>query len=173
MPSPWLVSRAPSTPSAPCMPRKPFSVREHLAVRNSGIHGKGVFARKRIPSGVRLLEYTGERVPTEEGYARYPYYDDVPYHTFLFTVDDDTVIDAAVGGGIAKWINHSCDPNCESVVEDGRIFIESIRPIKPGEELAYDYKLITEGRYTPEVKRRYPCECGAPNCRGTMLGKKR
>jgi uncharacterized protein len=83
------------------------------------------------------------------------------------------MIDAAFGGNLARWINHSCDPNCEAVEEDGRIYIESIRDIEPGEELAYDYNYILDERHTPKMKKRFPCRCGAPACRGTILGRKR
>ncbi len=155
------------------MPDSRFSVTRGLALRQSKIHGRGVYARHPIPAGTRIVEYRGERITTAEAEERYPDDPDAVYHTFLFAVDDDTVIDAAFNGNIARWINHSCDPNCEAVDEDGRIFIESIRDIAPGEELAYDYHFILEVRHSPAMKRRYPCICGAENCRGTMLAKKR
>ena len=99
----------------------------------------------------------------------------MPYHTFLFEIGDGTMcIDAAHGGSVAKWINHSCNPNCEAVEdEDERIFIEAVRAIRPGEELTYDYNFILEERHTPAQKKLFPCWCGARKCRGTMLGKKR
>lgn len=157
----------------PAMAKNNYRVRERLALRRSGIAGKGVFAREHIPAGTRLIEYTGERVTQEEGDRRYPWDESIPYHTLLFKVDDDVLVDGAVGGNMSRWINHSCDPNCTSSIEDGRIYIDSIRDIAPGEELSYDYHFITEARHTPAVKRRFPCHCGAPNCRGTMLKKKR
>ena len=83
------------------------------------------------------------------------------------------VIDAAVGGNAARWINHSCAPNCDAVIEDGRIWIETIRAVAPGEELAYDYQYVLEERHTPAAKRRFPCSCGARRCRGTLLTSKR
>jgi SET domain-containing protein len=132
-----------------------------------------VYARVPISAGTRIVEYTGERITMDEAEARYPEDPDTVYHTFLFALEDGAVIDAAYRGNIARWINHSCDPNCEAVEEDGRIFIESLRDISPGEELAYDYHFILEVRHSPAMKRRYPCICGAPNCRGTMLAKKR
>jgi len=95
------------------------------------------------------------------------------HHTFLFAIDDDVVIDAAVDGNAARWINHSCDPNCDAVIEDGRIWIETIRDVEPGEELAYDYAYILPERHTPTAKRRFPCSCGAARCRGTLLTSKR
>lgn len=155
------------------MSRGRFRLRDGVSIRRSGIHGKGVFARKLIPEGTRIVEYRGERITTAEADARYPDDPTVPYHTFLFALDDDWVVDAAYGGNLARWVNHSCDPNCEVVIEDGRLFIESVRDIEPGEELAYDYNFILPVRHSPAMKKRYPCECGAPSCRGTMLGRKR
>ena len=142
-------------------------------IRPSPIEGRGAFATQRIPAGTRLIEYTGGRLTPEEAEARYP---DVPgerHHTFLFAVDDHLVIDAAVGGNDARWINHSCDPNCDAVIEDDRIWIETIRDVEPGEELAYDYAYVLEERHTPAAKRRYPCRCGSAACRGTILTRKR
>ena len=148
-------------------------VRQRLSLRTSAIHGKGVYAREPIPAGTRLVEYRGQRISTAEAEARYPDDFSGPHHTFLFAIDDDWMIDAAYGGNLARWINHSCAPNCEAVIEDGRIFIESIRDIAPGEELAYDYNFILDVRHSPAMKKRFPCSCGAFACRGTILGKKR
>jgi SET domain-containing protein len=145
----------------------PFEIRE------SPIHGTGAFATQRIPAGTRLIEYRGQRLTPTQADARYPDVPGVRHHTYLFAIDDDIVIDAAVDGNEARFINHSCGPNCDAVIDDGRIWIETIREIEPGEELAYDYAYVLEERHTPAAKRRYPCRCGAPNCRGTILTKKR
>jgi SET domain-containing protein len=142
-------------------------------IRASPIHGAGAFATRHIPAGTRLIEYRGERLTPAQADARYP---DVPgavHHTCLFAIDDDVVIDAAVDGNEARFINHSCDPNCDAVIDDGCIWIESIREIMPGEELAYDYAYVLTERHTPAAKRRYPCHCGATTCRRTILTKKR
>lgn len=147
--------------------------RRYLALRRSGIHGRGVFAREPIPAGTRIIEYAGERITEEIADARYPDDPSTPHHTFLFAIDGGVVIDAAYRGNLARWINHSCDPNCDAVVEGNRVFIESLRDIVPGEELRYDYNFILPERHSPAMKRRYPCICGAPNCRGTILAKKR
>lgn len=155
------------------MPNPVPRLREQLSLRTSAIHGRGVYAREPIPAGTRLVEYRGERISWAEADRRYP--DDLsgPHHTFLFALDDGRMIDASYRGNLARWINHSCDPNCEAVEEDGRIWIDSIRDIAPGEELAYDYNYILEERHSPAMKRRFPCRCGASSCRGTILGKKR
>jgi SET domain-containing protein len=145
----------------------PFEIRE------SPIQGRGAFATRRIPGGTRLIEYAGARLTPAEADARYP---DVPgerHHTFLFAIDDDIVIDAAVDGNEARWINHSCDPNCDAVIDDERIWIETLRDIEPGEELAYDYAYELPERHTPAAKRRFPCNCQTARCRGTMLARKR
>lgn len=144
-----------------------------FAVRRSGIQGYGGFATRDIPAGTRIVEYAGARLTPAEAEARYP---DVPgarHHTYLFAIDDDVVIDAAVDGNAARFLNHSCAPNCDAVIEEGRIWIEAIQDIEVGEELVYDYAYILKERHTPAAKRRFPCRCGAITCRGTILAKKR
>lgn len=153
------------------MPRK-------IATRKSAIHGNGVFAVLPIAKGDRLIEYKGRRRSHEEvdgGDSG----DIESGHTFLFTLDEDWVIDANFEGNDARWINHSCAPNCEAVlVEDeddprrSRVFIESIRAIKPGEELTYDYGIRLAERHTPRLKKIWACRCGAKTCTGTMLKPK-
>ena len=148
-----------------------FQVRRRLALRRSEIHGRGVFAREIIPAGTRLIEYKGERITAAEGDARYAFDPSEPYHTFLFEIEDDLVVDAGRKGNMARWINHSCEPNCDAVIEDARIYIESLRDIYPGEEITYDYNFVLEEPHTPAAKRRFPCVCGTPSCRGTMLAE--
>jgi SET domain-containing protein len=146
---------------------------EWFAIRPSLMHGWGAFALRTIPSGTRLIEYAGARITPAEADERYPDTPNSDHHTYLFAIDDDIVIDASVDGNDARFINHSCDPNCDAVVEDGRIWIETIRNVGPGEELAYDYAFVLPERHTPAAKRRYPCHCGSARCRGTILAKKR
>jgi uncharacterized protein len=143
-----------------------------FVIRDSPIHGKGAFAIRYIPPGVRLIEYAGARLTPAEAEARYPEQEGAHY-TLLFAIDDDLVIDANVGGNDAKWVNHSCAPNCDVVVEDERLWIESIDHIVAGEELTYDYAFELKERHTAERKARYPCVCGAATCRGTMLISRR
>ncbi len=142
-------------------------------IRPSAIEGFGAFATRAISAGVRLIEYAGERLTPAEADARYPDVGGARHHTYLFAIDDAIVIDAAVNGNAARYINHSCAPNCDAVIDDGRIWIETVHDIEPGEELAYDYAYTLEVRHTPAAKRRYPCHCGAATCRGTILAKKR
>jgi hypothetical protein len=142
-------------------------------IRPSPMQGLGAFATRSIPAGTRLVEYAGERLTPAAADARYPDVEHERHHTFLFAIDDDVVIDAAVDGNEARFINHSCDPNCDAVIDEGRIWIETIRDVASGEELAYDYAYVLEERHTPAAKRRFPCHCGAARCRGTILAKKR
>jgi hypothetical protein len=141
--------------------------------RRSRIQGRGVFATRAIAEGTRLVEYRGEVVSDAEADRRYPVEDDERHHTFLFRLDSGDVIDAGPRGNIAKYINHSCDPNCEAVEEDDRIFIDAIRDIRKGEELVYDYNFILDEPHNAANKKLYPCNCGAKKCRGTILARKR
>ena len=138
-------------------------------VRHSPIHGYGVFAARRIRKGTTVVEYLGERVSHARADSRYEDKDPKDNHTFLFTVDAKTVIDAGVNGNEARFINHSCDPNCESTTLNKRIFIEAIRTIQPGEELSYDYQIQRDSDDAPNVDEIYACRCDAKNCRGSML----
>jgi uncharacterized protein len=140
-----------------------------LQVRRSRVHGNGVFALRRIRKGTRVIEYTGEHVSHKEADRRYETHNANDNHTFLFILDGRTVIDAGVGGNEARFINHSCEPNCESVIENHRIYIYATRTIEPGEELAYDYQIQREQDDPPNIEAIYRCHCGAPGCRGTML----
>jgi len=141
-------------------------------IRKSSIAGKGAFATRRIPKGARIVEYTGEKISADEADRRYPLDENASHHTFLFTLDEDTVIDAGVKGNAARFINHSCAPNCEAVIEDGHIWIEALKPIAPGTELVYDYQFVLDEPHTAKAKKLYPCACGAKTCRGTILAKK-
>ena len=144
-----------------------------FAIRRSGIQGLGGFATRPIAAGVRLIEYAGERLTPAQAEARYPDVEGERHHTYLFAVDDDVVVDAAVEGNEARFLNHSCAPNCDAVIDGGRIWIETLQDIEPGEELVYDYAYVLAERHTAKAKKRYPCGCGAVTCRGTILGSKR
>jgi len=140
-----------------------------IAVRRSSIHGKGVFATMHIPAGTRLIEYKGERISEDD--SEYLYTETT--HTFLFMLENNEVIDGSRNGNAARWINHSCEPNCEAIEEDGRVFIDALAAIEPGEEITIDYNLYLEARYTAALKRQYACGCGTLQCRGTLLASKR
>ncbi len=144
-----------------------------IQVRRSGVHGKGVFALAPIAKGEVIIEYKGEVIDWPEALRRHPHDPKDPNHTFYFHINDTHVIDAKHGGNAARWINHACEPNCEADETDGRVFIKSLRALKPGEELFYDYGLVIDERYTPKLKRQYECRCGSKKCRGTMLAPKR
>jgi SET domain-containing protein len=135
-----------------------------IEVRESGVHGHGVYAMQVIPKGTRIIEYTGQRVSWEAA----PNDENDP-HTFNFGLDNGEVINPEIGGNDARWINHSCDPNCEAIEEDDRIFICALRGIAPGEELFYDYALEIDEPVTEESKKKFACHCRSPNCRRTML----
>jgi len=140
-------------------------------VRRSRIHGSGVYAARRIRKGTRIVEYLGERITHQQADDRYSARGQDDGHTFLFVVDDEIVIDAGVNGNDARFINHFCDPNCDTVIEGGRVFIEALRTIQPGEELGYEYGLTWESTDDPDELANYACRCGAANCRGTMLSE--
>ena len=144
-----------------------------IQVRRSGIHGKGVFALLPLKKGETVIEYIGEVISWKEALRRHPHDPSDPQHTFYFHVDDKNVIDGARGGNASRWINHACTPNCEADEVDGRIFIKALRSLAPGQELFYDYGLTIDERYTPKLKKLYPCRCGTRNCRGTLLAPKR
>lgn len=146
--------------------------RPAIEVRGSAIQGRGVYAAEPIRKNAWIIEYQGERISEEEADRRYDDDSMERHHTFLFVVDESGVtIDAAVNGNDARFINHSCDPNCESIlsVDDNQIWICAIRDIAPGEELTYDYGYVIEDESVEEAMRKYPCYCGSPKCRGTIL----
>ena len=90
-------------------------------------------------------------------------------HTFIFGIEHDHNIDGGAKGNSARWINHSCQPNCDTFEENKRIFIRAIRAIRPGEELTFDYAIEAGERLTRALKARWPCWCGSKRCRGTVL----
>ena len=154
------------------MPRK-------IVARKSAIHGNGVFASAPIAKGERIVEYKGQRrthADVDAGESG----DVDSGHTFLFTLNDEYVIDANFLGNSARWINHGCKPNCEAVLDENerdpkksRVFIEAIRAIKPGEELTYDYGITLDEPHTARLKKIWACRCGAKTCTGTMLKPRR
>jgi uncharacterized protein len=166
----------PKIPSVPKTPRPPVPATaptRRIQTRRSGVHGKGVYALVDLAKGETVIEYVGEIITWDEALDRHPHDPQDPNHTFYFHIDEGHVIDAKYGGNSSRWINHSCAPNCEADTDEGRVFIRTLRAIKAGEELFYDYGLVIDEPYTPKLKAEYPCWCGAKNCRGTLLAPKR
>jgi uncharacterized protein len=136
-------------------------------LRRSDIQGRGVFAKRRIRAGQKIIEYAGERISNAEADRRYDDESMRRHHTFLFTLDKKTVVDGNSQGNDSRYINHSCDPNCEAIIEKGRIWIYAKRNIQPGVELAYDYQY--ERTSSADDLKFYECHCGSPKCRGTIM----
>lgn len=143
-----------------------------IVVRNSPVHGRGVFALANIRTGSLILEYKGKLVSWKEAQRAYALSNAEGGHTFFFDLDDGRVIDGAQGGNSARWLNHCCAPNCEAEQDGERVFIRAIRAIKTGGELFIDYRLRVDGRRTASVRRAYACRCGSVECRGTMLAQR-
>ena len=153
---------------------------DNVVRRRSPIHGNGVFAKVDIKAETEVIQYRGRLLTHPQADRLYDGTSDSG-HTFLFTLNDRYVIDGNVGGNVARWINHSCAPNCAAAViedEDGdpradRVVIEAARNIKAGEELTYDYGIRLEEPHTAKLKRIWACRCGAAKCTGTLLKPKR
>jgi len=151
-----------------------------IEARQSDIHGNGVFATAPLKKGERVIRYKG-LLRTHDEVDRIYAEEEETGHTFLFTLNDKYVIDANVDGNDARWINHSCDPNCEATHLDhdsgkkrkDRIYIEAMRDIAAGEELTYNYGITLGEPHTAKLKKLWACLCGSPKCTGTMLQPKR
>jgi hypothetical protein len=143
--------------------------------KRSPIHGRGVFAVATIRKGEEIVEYAGRLITHAVADATYGGTD--TGHTFLFTLNEQWVVDANVNGNVAKWINASCDPNCVAEILEGdggdplrdRVVISARRTIRAGEELTYDYDVSTETPITAAEWQNWACRCGAAKCRGVML----
>lgn len=144
-------------------------VNEWIELRRSSIHGLGAFAVQDIPKGTRVIEYLGEKITNAEADRRYDDESMRRHHTFLFILNERTCVDAAFDGNEARFINHSCDPNCEAVITRGHIWIEAVKRIPAGTELVYDYQFEDDAEYTEDDLRFYGCACGSPKCRGTIV----
>jgi SET domain-containing protein len=130
-----------------------------LIIRSSSIHAAGCYTTRPLKKGVRVCEYEGPRFTKEEADERYK----DRFITYLFSCGEDgMVID---GFGTAMFINHSCEPNCETTEDDGRIFVMAVRDIAAGEELTYEYNLHDSDEAAGD------CHCGAAMCRGTMFSE--
>ena len=170
--------RSPSSNGRVAKPRRSPRARvgpvnEWFELRRSPIQGIGAFAITDIPKGTRIVEYTGERISNGEADRRYDDEAMRQHHTFLFILNKRTIVDAAFDGNEARFINHSCDPNCDTVIERGRIFIDAAKKIAAGDEITYDYSYDDDRKYTAKDYRFYGCQCGSPKCRGTIVKTRR
>jgi SET domain-containing protein len=132
-----------------------------LEVRRSPIHGKGLFARRDIAAGLRLIQYVGRRIPKQRagGLCR-------QHNRYIFSLNETDDLDGKVSWNPARLINHSCEPNCDAELDDGdRIWIVSRRPIQRGQELTYNYG------YDLRDFMNYPCRCGTAACLGYMVAE--
>jgi SET domain-containing protein len=147
--------------------------RDFVRVGRSPIHGKGLYAKRKIPRGTRVIEYTGERIPLARLLVEVSAGSATEVYTFQ--LNPSTMIDGSRGGNEARLINHSCDPNCEAYVFDERVYVYALRDIVRGEELTFDYQLTPalKGRPQRGNKTAYLCCCGSPKCRGTLLSRRR
>jgi SET domain-containing protein len=135
-----------------------FEVPANMEIRQSSVHGSGAFAARPIAAGTRIVEYVGQKITKAESLHRCEQGND-----FIFHVDDQWDLDGSVSWNPARFLNHSCAPNCEAVMEDGQIFIVATRAILSGEELTFDYG------YDLQDYQDHPCHCGAVNCVGFIV----
>lgn len=132
-----------------------------LEIRHSRIHGKGLFARRDIAAGSRLIQYLGRKIPKVESAELR-----LKHNAYIFRLNEEHDVDGRVSWNPARLINHSCDPNCDADLDDqDRIWITSRRAISRGEELTYNYG------YDLKNFRNYPCRCGAATCLGYMVAE--
>lgn len=144
-----------------------------FVARRSPVHGRGLFAVKLIRSGDLICEYKGVRVRWQEVSRQTAPEMADPGHTVLFGLEQDMVLDGNKSGNSARWLNHSCSPNCEAQLSNNRIYIYALRDILPDEELSLDYTLVVDERRSRRVCEQFRCYCRSFNCRGTMLEKRR
>lgn len=142
----------------------------HCEVRDSAIHGRGVYATTFIPKETRIIEYVGERITKEESERRGNAQHRKSLKTgdaavYIFTLSKNYDLDGNVPWNIARLINHSCAPNCEAWIEGQRIFIHALRDIHPGEELSFDYG------FDVDCYEDHPCRCGTPECVGYIVSR--
>lgn len=131
-----------------------------VAFRPSPIHGLGGFATTLIPTGGRVIEYVGERITKEQSLERCR-----RNNQAIFFLDDEWNLDGDVERNPARFLNHSCSPNCDAERLDGGIWIVARQPIQPGEEITFNYG------YDLDHYREHPCRCGAPECVGFIVGQ--
>jgi len=136
-----------------------------IEVRHSPIHGRGLFATGHIPAGIMIAEYVGEIISWNEGLRR----EDQGIGDYLFDVDGRFMIDGVGLETDGARVNHSCSPNCDIDILESRVFIFSLRDIEPGEEITFDYNFDPACAKGEDPRKVFPCRCGTPACRGTMV----
>ena len=139
---------------------QPALATDLIVIRESPIHGRGAFAKRSIPRGQRVVEYLGQRISKRESLRRCE-----RNNEYIFALNDDEDLDGNVPWNPARFFNHSCAPNCDAELQDGRIWIIARRDIQPGEEITFNYG------YDLEDYRDYPCRCGSPQCIGYIVAK--
>ena len=142
--------------------------RDLTRVARSRIAGKGLFAKRAIRKGMRIVEYQGRHRSLLDVMAEHPA---TPPNAYLLRLDEGTVIDGADGGSDARFVNHGCAPNCVALAFHRRVYVYALRDIARGEELTMDYQMRAplDGVWSASDAARYTCRCGAPECRGTRL----
>lgn len=153
------------------MKNKNSKLKTLYIVRNSSIHGKGVYAKRDIPKGTRIIEYVGRIVSSKEGERIAQEHYEKHKKTgggavYIFELNKKQDIDGDVSWNQAKYINYSCEPNCRYKIIDNHIWIISLKDIKKGEELSYDYG------YDLQDYKDHPCKCNSKNCLGYIIGKR-
>ncbi len=133
---------------------------ERILFRRSAIHGTGGFARTDIATGTHVIEYVGEKITKAESLARCE-----QNNEYIFALSDEQDLDGNVPWNPARFLNHSCAPNCEALLEEERIWIVALRDIRAGEELTFNYG------YDLTDYKEHPCRCGAPNCVGFIVAE--
>lgn len=136
----------------------PARTKERIEFRDSGIHGMGGFARRKIRKGTAIIEYVGEKITKAEAAVRV-----AAHNPFVFILDDETDVDGDVPWNPARFLNHSCEPNAEAEIFGDQIWIMALRTIQPGEEITFNYS------YDIENYEEHPCRCGAETCVGYMV----
>jgi SET domain-containing protein len=137
-------------------------------VDSSSIHQRGLFATCDIKAGTDIIQYVGEKISKEESTRRALEWEEKARETgeglvYIFELDDEWDLDGRLGDNPARYMNHSCDGNCEAVNAEGEIWIVARKNIKKGDELVYDYG------YDMEHFLDHPCRCGADNCIGYIV----
>ncbi|MBI3258782.1 MAG: SET domain-containing protein-lysine N-methyltransferase [Ignavibacteriae bacterium] len=153
------------------MPKKQtIPNRDFIRVGTSKIHGHGVFAKRKIPKGTRIVEYCGDRILKDNLLSDFE--NGLTSLRYVLSLTDDIAIDGERNGNDARFINHCCQPNCEVYIFDDIPYIYAMEEIPRWKEITFDYKLqsISSKKLTKKEKMKlYPCNCGAKKCRGTLI----